>query len=439
MVPDDDRTSGDRTRRDLLRTGAGAFAVGTASFTAGCTGALPPLGSEQRFGRVDVPAADPPTYRRWLPARSAVDDDGLTHYPFLFRRPTALDYPAPVRFTTPRKRLLTDLDHFGVGYANYDRLLETPFGTAIEADVDADAVADTLTGSGYRADGTYAGYDLFVRSDVRRRAAVTDGAVVWSSRRVHERPNVEALVDAGEGRIARYHEESDAFARLGDAIGESRMVEFIPPDGERRWSKCEGFRFDGETAYHVMTFLYPEGETPPEDELRERSKEGTILTREVENADFRTDGRLVTVEGKVPPAEGIPPSEIHPPYPPQVTWGYGRDDDAGTATVRHEAGPAIPTDDLALHFEVATGPERYARRAVRPLPTVLERLGSGDSVTVDLDDVPSVTVIDEDDVDFDAEDPYADGEPRRPTRIDLVFSPAGSYRTLFSVELEGSA
>lgn len=171
MVPTDETLStDDRTRREVLRSGTGLLAAGIATLSAGCTGALPPLGSRQQFGRVDVPAADPPAYRRWLPAPSAVGAGERPQYPFLFRRPGALDYPAPVRFTTPRKRFLAELDHFGVGYANYDRLLRTEFGTVLVGGFEPAIVVDTLTSSGYTPDGTYKGHDRFVRSDVRRRS-----------------------------------------------------------------------------------------------------------------------------------------------------------------------------------------------------------------------------------------------------------------------------
>jgi hypothetical protein len=59
------------TRRTLLHRGAGALATAVAAATAGCASALPPLGSAQRFGRIDVPDADPPDYRRWLPTPAA--------------------------------------------------------------------------------------------------------------------------------------------------------------------------------------------------------------------------------------------------------------------------------------------------------------------------------------------------------------------------------
>jgi hypothetical protein len=442
MVPNDS-LAGDPTRRTLLRRGAGALAAGVVAATAGCASALPPLGSAQRFGRIDVPDAAPPAYRRWLPAPSAVDGLDAEHYAFLFRRPGELDYPAPVRFTTPRKRLRSDLDHLGVGYANYDGLLRTALGTVIDAAFDPAAVAETLVGSGYAAAGSYGGYDLFERDDVPRRVAVGDGTVVRSSRRVHPTPRIEALLDARADRIDRYHAADAGVARLTDAVGESRMVEYVPPTDDppdgRYWRKCEGFRFDGGTAYHVMTFLYPEGTEPSESELRDRAVDGTVLTREVEHSDFRIDGRLVTVEGRIPPRNGIDPAEITPPYPPQVTWGYERGRDPPTVTLRHEAGDPVPADALVLRFGIDDHGDLYTLPESRPLPTDAGRLTPGDTVTVDLRERPTVGVIHPDEVDRDAAEPFAATDRRPATRMQVSYAPESSSRPLFAVPLEGSS
>ncbi|WP_318567807.1 hypothetical protein [Salinigranum marinum] len=433
MVPDDTPSTRDRTRRAFLRTGTGMLTAGLATLTAGCTSALPPLGARQHFGRVNVPPAADPTYRRWLPAPGSIDGFDAPEYRFLLRQPTELDYPAPVRFTTPRKRLVADLDYLGVGYADYDRLLRTPFGTVLDGGFDPAAVRATLDETGYRRDGSYAGYDVFARADAPRRAVLVDGAVVWASNRVHDHPTVAALVDAHEGNLPRYHEEREAFERVTDAIGESRMVEHIPPNDVRTWTSAEGFRFDGDTAYHVRTFCYPEGETPPEDELRRRSKTGTVLTREVEDTDFRIDGRLVTVEGRIPPGEGVQPSAVDPSYPPHVTWGSRRGSE--TVRIRHEAGESVAATDLALSFDVARADGRWSDPVRRLLSTDLDRVTPGDAVTVDVSDVPEVTVIRPADVDPEVDDPYANGDSRPATRLELRFAPDTVGRTLFSVEL----
>jgi hypothetical protein len=435
-----DLPSDERTRRELLRAGAGAVSTGFITLTAGCSSALPPLGSELRFGQVRPPAAAAPTYRRWLPAPSELDDFDQPHYRVLLRQPTEVAYPAPVRFTTPRKRLLAGLDYFGVGYANYDRLLWTPFGVVLEGGFDPATVTTTFTESGYRRTETHADHDVFVRSDGERRAVLTDDALVWSSERVHDRPNVEALVDTHDGHVARYHDENDAFGRVTDAVGESRMVEFIPPNDERTWASCEAFRFDDDTAYHVRTFLYPLGQTPAERELRRRSKTGTVLTREVENTDFHVDGRQVTVKGRIPPGAGIQPSEIHPPYPPQITWGFDRDREAESIRLRHEAGEPVDSDALWLSFEADDTGEELTMPTTQSLPTEHDEMAPGDAVTIDVSTVPEVSVRrptdtepSNDETDATRETPH---EPRPATRIDLDFGVESAGRTLFSVPLE---
>ncbi|MFB6184786.1 MAG: hypothetical protein ABEI96_09555 [Haloarculaceae archaeon] len=425
------RSSTDHTRRTLLRLGAGAVATSLAA-ASGCVSSLPPVGLPQHFGRIDVPPADPPRYRRWLPAPSALDGLDGDHYRFLYRQPSRLDYPAPIRFVVPRKRLLSELDYFGVGYAAYDELLHTDAGTVVLAPFDRDTVARTLTESGYETAESYHDYDLFARQDVHRRAAVGDGVVVWTSERVHDAPDVEALVDARAGRVDRYHEENDGFARLSESIGESRMVELVPPKaGVRYWTSCEGFRFDDGTAYHVRSFRYPEGTEFPKRELKRRSVAGTILTREVEHADIRIEGRTATFEGEIPPGEGVHPGNVTPPYPPQITWGVTRDADAGTVTVRHEAGDSVAADALALGFTLDPDAGAFAVPNHEPLFTDVETVEPGDTATVDVSDEPAVTVR------KSTGDGSADGETTRTaTRIEVVYSPDGSYRSLFSFPLE---
>ncbi|ELZ79638.1 hypothetical protein C455_08637 [Haloferax larsenii JCM 13917] len=365
-----------------------------------------------------------------------MDTGDHSQYAFCFRQPQSLTSPAPVRFVVPQTRLRTELDYFGVGYTGYDRLLETRFGTVLAGGVDPTTITNTLTASGYRRDGTYRGYERFSRSDVHREALVTDEEIVWASQRVHEHPNVEALVDARDGRIPRYHEEHDAYRRLSEVIGESRMVEYIPPEGDRRWTKLEGFRFDGDTAYHIMAFLYPEGMKVPEADLRERSTDGTVLTREVDATDFRIDGQLAVAEGRIPPGEGNPPT----PQPPQITWGVTRDAAAQTLTFTHEAGESVATTDLQFRADIADKPGEYlSLTETRPLPTDHDELTPGDSVTIGRQSVPDVGVIHVDDIDQDADDPYAARELQPATRLAVTYSSVRSTRPLFAIGLEDTA
>jgi len=409
----------DTSRRALLRAGGAALLASTA----GCTTALPPVGPAREFGRVDAPPADPPRYRRALPAPGAVDGLAGEGYAAHYRRPSALDYSAPIRFLVPRKRVLADLDAFGVGYADADELLHTDLGTVVYADFDRREVARSLAESGYAPAGVHRSYDRFAREDVPRRAAVGDGVLVWTSDRVHDLPRLELLADAEAGRVARYHEEHEAVADLTDRIGESRMVELIPPvRGARDWTSVEAFRFDGETAFHVRAFAYPSADAVPEDRLRRRSvRRETVLTREVDGADVRVDGRVVTFEGRIPPRAGVAPADVDPPYPPQVTWGLDRAADA--VTVRHEAGDPVPGDALRVEFTRGPDADGLVYDDPRPLFAAGETVTPGTTATLDVADPPTVRLGD------------PDGPVRPATRAVLTYAPGDVGRPVFAFDL----
>ncbi|ELZ95967.1 hypothetical protein C440_06742 [Haloferax mucosum ATCC BAA-1512] len=438
MCPQTDESNREYGRRSVLRRSVGALVVGLTGATSGCLSGLPPVGPKQHFGRLDVPQADPPRYRRWLPAPSVADGLDDEHYGFLFRRPSKLEYPAPIRFIVPRKRLLRETDYFGIDYDSYGTILETPFGTVIEADFDRQTVVDTLAEGGYQKADTYTGYDVFSRSDVRRRAAVSDDAIVWSNENHHERANIELVVDAEAGDVPRYHESNDDFKRLSEKIGESRMVELTPPlEGARYWMSCEAFRFDEQTAYHVRSFLFPDGTTVPKERLKERGIGGTVLTREVENSDLRFDGRMATFEGRIPPKAGVHPSNVKPSYPPQVTWGVTYETDSESAVVRHEVGESVPAERISLAFDVARDAPGvgHTKRVEGPLFTDSKTVEPGDTATVDLRNPPAVRVKPPLEVDEDT--PDSDWETRPATLLKVILSGEVSY-PLFCIALPDS-
>lgn len=377
-----------RTRREFLGTGAATALTGLSAGAAGCLSGLPPLGGPQSYGRVDVPPAADPSYRRWLPAPSALPDD-RSRYTFAYGRPSAIAGDEPEEFLGRRAMAKVQLDHLGLGYENYDRFLDTPFGTVIEASFDPATVSDALEASGYGSQGSYRGFDLFARSDVTRRAAVGDGAVVWSSDRVHDAPDVEALVAAAAGVESRYHEASDAFARVSDAVGASRMVVAGPDFGDPTDGAAFGadaFRFVDDAAFQVIKLVFPEGRAPAVGELERAFREEYGLTREADVFDVTVDGRLGSLETKVPLTGD---REVTPMVdPPQVTWGVEFDADARTLTVRHEAGD--PVDSEYLWYDVGTDAMTGGIEK-EPLWAESTRVTPGDSDTVDLSDRPDVT------------------------------------------------
>ncbi|WP_177227569.1 hypothetical protein [Halomicrobium zhouii] len=398
------------TRRSLLRAGALAATTGLTASAAGCTG-LPPLGSKPSYGRVDVPDAGPPDYRRWLPSQSVVetDDDWLITY----AEPGPFDGPVPEEFVARRGYHRAELDYFGIGYENYDRLVTTNLATVIEAEFAADEVAATLADTAYEPDGSYRDYDLYARSDVPRRVAVRDGVVVWTSSVGFDATNLEATIDAGRGDVERYHEADDDFAAVTEAVGASRLL-YVGSGHpglatEYATMGADAFRIS-DASYQILLERYPEGQAVPAGRIRRiLEDEPHELTSEAETADVGVEGRLARVEARVP----LAPDRDRDPIrdPPQVTWGASFDADARTVTIRHEAGEEVDADWLWYDVDF---PDDYGEIAKEPLWSERDAVGPGDRATIDLSDGPD-----------------ADG-------IQLVYGPEGiGSRTLFYYRLEG--
>lgn len=384
------RPSTDHTRRGLLKGGAAALASSIA--TAGCL-SLPPLGSNQSFGRITPPPADDPTYRRWVPAPSELDGDRTQfEQGVVCSHPVEMSGPAPSLFLFWRGLTKTRLDYFGVGFADYDRCLETPFGVVVHADFDLEAVGETLVESGYEREGSYRGYTTYARSDIPRRAAVRDGTIVWASERVHENPNVEILIDTGAGDRPRYHEVDEDFERITDALGASRTTSVrSDADGGGPTGTADfvgtGFRIDGDTLFQIEKLLFPEGRAPSARELESAFSGRSYFTDEADVFDVTVDGRLGTAEARVPMSRGTRTAET---APPQVTWGVSFDPSSRTFTLRHEAGASIDASRLTYR---TIGAES-GRAVDRGSPWGgNETVSPGDEATIDLSDDPDVDEI----------------------------------------------
>ncbi|MCU4799215.1 hypothetical protein OB920_02355 [Halobacteria archaeon HArc-gm2] len=407
MTPPDEPSM--PTRRTLLRAGAAAVSTGLTASAAGCT-ALPPLGSKPSYGRVDVPEAGPPDYRRWLPAQSVVetDDDWLITY----AEPGPFDGPAPEEFVARRAALRVEIDYFGIGYENYDRLVTTNLATVVVAEFAADEVAATLADTAYEPDGTYRDYDLYARSDVPRRLAVRDGVLVWTSAEHHRAANLEATIDAGRGDVERYHEADDDFAAVTEAVGASRLL-YVGGGHpglatEYATMGADAFRI-ADAGYQILLERYPGGQAVSAERIRRLLEDQPHeLTSEAETPDVGVDGRLARVEARVP----LAPNGDRDPVdePPQVTWGASFDPDTRTVTIRHEAGEAVDAD--LLWYDVDS-PDDYGEIEKLPLWPGRDSAGPGDETTVDLSDSPD-----------------ADG-------VQIEYGPAGiGSLTLFRYQLE---
>ena len=388
MSPDQRRPS-DATRRRLLSSSAAALA-GSLS-TAGCLSALPPLGEQQRYGRLGVPSAGPPAYRKWLPAPSVVESPDEAYH-FVAMEPTASRPEAPGKFVAGRARLKASLDHFGIGFENYDRLVSGTFGTAIDASFDREDVVQTITASGYERTDTYREFTRFTRSDPPRRVAVGDGALVWTSAYHHDAPNLEALVDAGTGHRPRYHDTDKAFETLTTAAGGNPYLgvntAIHDPTGAPAML-AEAIRFDDDTAYQVVQYYYHDPDRVPNARTLERAltKDDYRFVDGAHAVDVAVDGRLATVETQVPLMSArTVPAEYQLP---QVTWGV-ETDDAGRVTFSHDAGESVPADRLFYDVDYPDAPGRIDKRR---LWTGASTVTTGMEATVDLTDDSEATGV----------------------------------------------
>ncbi len=382
------------------------------SLSAGCLSSLPPLGNNQRYGRLGVPAGDDPAYRRWLPAPTSIEGS-VEPYAFVALQPISPQPGAPEEFIARRAYSKADVDYFGIGFENYDRLLDSSLGAVIEASFDRQSVTRALVDSGYEPRGEYRGYTVLSRSDVPRRVAVGDSAIVWTSVNRHESPHLEALVDAGEGDRPRYHEESPRFDRLTTAAGGNAHLivntDIHDPTG-RPAMLADAFRFDDDTAYQVLYYHYDDGSAPTESALKTGIQEHSYrFTAEADTFDVQIDGSLATAETRVPLGSG---GDIPPEYDlPQVTWGGVHDADAATLTFRHEAGESVRASQL--YYDVDS-PDDAGEVEKLPLWTDADTVSPGSETVVDL-----------------TEHPNAEG-------LTLVYSIGGShFWTLFDFDLEG--
>jgi hypothetical protein len=392
MSPNTQRPSTQRTRRGLLARGSAALAASLFLSSAGCLSSLPPLGGEQRYGRLGVPPAGDPWYRRWLPAPTAVDDAVETSHFVALTSPVSRP-DAPEKFVAGRARLKASLDFFGVGFERYDRVLTCPFGAVVEASFDRETVARTLTDGGYDSTGAYRGYETFARDDLPRRAAVGDGVVVWTSARHHDAANLPALVDAGTGERPRYHETDAGFAALTGAAGGTPYLGVntatADPTG-RPAMLADAFRFDDETAYQVVHYRYHDPERVPTRAALERAlrADDYRFAADADAFDVSVDGRLATVETQVPltDARSVPPEHALP----QVTWGVDRDPGDRRVTFRHDAGESVPADRLFYDLVRPAAPGRIQKR---PLWRDVETVEASMEATVDLRDDPDATGV----------------------------------------------
>ncbi|MFB6151987.1 MAG: hypothetical protein ABEJ40_09300 [Haloarculaceae archaeon] len=365
------------TRRKLLRGSGAALAAGAAT-SAGCVGTLPLMGQRVRYGRVETPARGDPDYRQWIPAPGELtgvdepDDPGIDHLTYVEPGNTGVD-AVGYEFDVTQSVQLSYLDYVGVDYEDFDWVVTVNGGAVLAGDVDVDAVAAAVEGV-YEADGSHAGYDLYARADEHRRAtiAVSEDAVVFAARPSEidddaapsdppaHRENAMAFVDADRGEVDRHHEVDPDFERATEAVGSAPSVWFGPglpvqqedPFDADPLSSALSYTFDDGAGYFVYDLVFPEGRAPSKSTVRSLvdNEERALASAATE---VTVDGRVVTVEIRLPEARLDQFGSDGRSKPPYVTWTATHDAEARTVTITHRGGES---------FDAGTVTARYGTR-----------------------------------------------------------------------------
>ncbi|WP_058993205.1 hypothetical protein [Haloarcula sp. CBA1127] len=360
MTPDcNDRTI---PRRQVLRAGGATL----ASILAGCNG-LPPLGTQFKYGSIDVPQAEPPSYREWFPAPSALPDasDASDGYSAIVHVPPPTNAPTWARSSAARRAVVSNMDYVGVDVDDMDITFLQLYGTGMTAtlvgDIDPAAVRDTVRETAYERVDTHAGYDLYERGDCPWTVAVGPEAVVFGNG-PHARAVVTATVDAGRGDVTRYHERDANVAALTESAGQRRWgrlwlrgIQSITGGGmlEDTVGWAGWLEHDGKDVYTVETWLFPEEYDVSEQAVKEALKNdyptmSLPSRRHASAVDVTVEGRVATITLAIKRSYVNETLAQKTSQLPAVAWRATHDPDAEQVTIHHDAGDSVPTDALRV-------------------------------------------------------------------------------------------
>lgn len=286
-------------RRSFLRGVAGAAAVSTASL-AGCLG----------DGDSGTVAID------WVPAPEFVAD---TSYQVFSTAPESVGEVAESldQSTLDAYRSqwldwevaspgMSDVERYTTGEADVPGDTGDSAFIAVEHGLDREPLAENLREDGFEAAGEYEGYELYDGENGQSARGLADGTLLAGVDPDGGVGLVEALIDASQGEIQRYHEASDAVADVVDAIdlGDNfrfrsyqKQTNTIARRGVFSGSVGRGYslRIDGGTAEATRVEVFAEGSDVPEEAVQTFTGENPLFTGG-EGIDWQIDSGLLAIE-----------------------------------------------------------------------------------------------------------------------------------------------
>jgi hypothetical protein len=354
-----------------------------AGFSAGCSG-LPPLGSAVRYGDVNVPKRNLPTYRKWLPAPTEVPDDSEMDesYDVMVYDPPAGGDPTWARQSIARSIVLWHADYVGVHVDDVDLAVAGENMAVPLGDINPAAVAETVEETSYEPSEAIGEYDCYDR-DEERVVAVGGDALVFGNGTA-ARDVVAATVGAAAGDVAGYHQTDSDFTVLSDEAGYRRWAWLVPRAGAGTWGNAEGVRgdtigwatafdHDANGVYYVETWLFPTGYEITDSAIKSslNQRDRALDARAV---DVTTGDRTATIEMRLRRDSFREEYGVGSYLVPHVTWRATRDADAQRVSFHHEGGDAVRTARLRVD-----GP---GAEPISDFPDIGERVEAGESVSV---------------------------------------------------------
>ncbi|GAB3027509.1 hypothetical protein [Natronobiforma cellulositropha] len=358
---------------------------------------MPTLGQQVRYEPVDVPEPDEPRYREWIPAPSAIETDGADWGGLFHTAPGEVgDGTVGTRLSPLEAFANAQVDHVGIGYDGYEHVVSVGPAVVGLGSFDAEPVREAVLDRGFERVDSYEGYDRFERTDPASAVAVRDGTVVCRRRgRLGERPEmdtIEAVIDAGDGRLERRHEVDEGFDALTRAVGAYPTVQLFDSGGfltdqledelgvERA---VHAYAFDDDGVYFQSTYLVDDGlgVSPHhvEDALAHDSRaiDAYAVEVSIDEPFVRVDMQESHEQfrNRVGDAE----STVYP----RVTWTVEHNGDR--LEVTHGGGDSVDAERLTLYYDSRS---RSDPGIDHQFGDEFETVSVGDSVVVDVSEAP---------------------------------------------------
>jgi len=355
----------DQTRRALLRR---TTALAATAGLAGCSALsgddsteTPTDGSTGSMTATDTPATTPiggPDGQagRWLAPPSVLNRE---QYSFVTLHPTAMADHADV---LPAERTANFDTQVGLqGFETVGSLRsvhQTGIGlTVYDGPFERSPLVSQLTEAGFSSDGSYREFDVY-SADATRVVAVGDRQVAQVDLRrfqtsVTAGTVMQAGIDAYTGTGARYGASDSAAGALLGALGSGHVVTCQPSstaiDADAALGQGGRWLIGSDTTSVAVATVFESASATDADAVE--SWAGASGPFGDATPTVSTDGRVVLAEADVSTGRLGPFEIASGGDQPQVALNFAYDSEAGTVTITHHGGDAVPADRLELRGE----------------------------------------------------------------------------------------